>query len=91
MLRWRWPRLSASASRIARPLSLPPTCSLVFVPEEKQLARRVSRIGVATLTERDGHFFMRLQNRTYDHKCEVPAWRVPYWVEWFKYRRPPSP
>lgn len=45
------------------------------------LARKVFRIGVQELIERDGKYVMRLSNRTYASEHEVPAERVPLWKE----------
>ena len=51
------------------------------------LARRVSRIGVMTLTLEGDAYFMHIRNRSYESKHPVPAERVPRWIDYLT-RRP---
>lgn len=46
------------------------------------LMRKVSRIGVRTLTVNNhGVFHIRLQNRRSDVEYQIPATRVPAWIK----------
>lgn len=46
------------------------------------LMRKLSRIGVRTLTVNNhGCFFIRLQNKRSDVEYQIPATRVPAWIK----------
>ena len=43
------------------------------------LARSVHRIGVETLYEEDGDYFVSIHNRTYDSTVKIDPKKVPVW------------
>lgn len=47
-------------------------------------ARKVWRIGVLTLFEEAGRYWVRCYNRTYDHTHEVPPEKLNRWLRLVK-------